>query len=67
MVVGPHRGHLEQEAREMKPTRLYLCEGFCHLTGTIRDTIEAAGFGDAKTQFFKKHRVQATHVTPTKL
>ena len=51
----------------MKPTRLFLCEGFCRLHGPIRDLIHAAGFGDAKTQFFKKHRLQATHVTPTKL
>lgn len=51
----------------MKTARLYLCEGFCHLTGPIRDTIEAAGFGDARTQFFTKHRVQATHITPTKI
>ena len=51
----------------MKPTRLFLCEGRCQYTGTIRDLIHAAGFGDAKTQFFLKHRVQATHITPTKL
>ena len=51
----------------MKPARLFLCEGFCRLTGRIRDTIEAAGFGDARTQFFIKHRVQATHITPTKI
>ena len=51
----------------MKATRLFLCEGRCRVFGTIRDTIEAAGFGDAKTQFFLKHRLQATHVTPTKL
>ena len=51
----------------MKATRLFLCEGFCPLTGRIRDTIEASGFGDAKTQFFLKHRLQATHITPTKI
>ena len=51
----------------MKAPRLYLCEGYCRLTGPIRDTIEAAGFGDAKTKFFLKHRLQAVHVTPTKL
>lgn len=51
----------------MKPTRLFLCEGYDPLFGPIRDTIEASGFGDAKTQFFLKHRLQATHVTPTKL
>ena len=67
MVVGPDRRDLKQKAREMKSPRLYLCEGYCHLTGTIRDTIEAAGFGDAKTKFFLKHRLQATHVTPTKI
>lgn len=47
----------------MKSPRLFLCEGFCPLTGLIH----AAGFGDAKTQFFLKHRLQATHVTPAKL
>ena len=67
MVVGPHRGHLQQEASEMKPTRLFLCEGYDPLFGPIRDLIHAAGFGDAKTQFFKKHRLQATHITPTKI
>jgi hypothetical protein len=51
----------------MKPARLYLCEGYCPLTGRIRDTIEAAGFGDAKIKFFIKHRLQATHITPTKI
>ena len=51
----------------MKPTRLFLCEGFCNFHGPIRDFFWAAGFGDAKTQFFLKHRLQATHVTPTKL
>lgn len=44
-------------------TRLYLCEGFCWITGKVRDLIEAAGFGDAKTKFYLKHRVQATHVS----
>ena len=67
MALSPDRGHLEQEASEMKATRLYLCEGYDPLFGPIRDTIEAAGFGDAKTQFFLKHRLQATHITPTKL
>jgi hypothetical protein len=51
----------------MKTSRLYLCEGYCPLTGRIRDLIHAAGFGDARTKFFIKHRLQATHVTPTKL
>jgi len=51
----------------MKPPRLFLCEGYCRLTGPIRDLIEAAGFGDAKTKFFFKHRLQAVHITPTKL
>jgi hypothetical protein len=51
----------------MKSPRLFLCEGFCRLTGPISDLIHAAGFGDARTQFFIKHRVQATHITPTKI
>jgi|GEM_PF-2725124 len=51
----------------MKAPRLYLCEGYCHVLGPISDLIEAAGFGDAKTKFFLKHRLQATHITPTKL
>jgi hypothetical protein len=51
----------------MKTPRLYLCEGYCRLTGPIRDLIHAAGFGDAKTKFFIKHRLQATHITPTKI
>jgi hypothetical protein len=63
MVVRPHRRDLEPEAREMKPARLYLCEGFCRLTGPIRWMVEASGFGDARTKFFIKHRVQATHVS----
>lgn len=67
MVVRLDRRDLKQEAREMKSPRLYLCEGYCPLTGRIRDLIHAAGFGDARTQFFLKHRLQATHVTPTKL
>lgn len=67
MVVRPHRRDIEPEAREMKTPRLFLCEGFCRLTGPIRDLIHAAGFGDAKTKFFLKHRLQATHITPTKI
>jgi hypothetical protein len=51
----------------MKSPRLFLCEGYCPVFGPIRSMIEAAGFGDAKTKFFLKHRLQATHVTPTKL
>lgn len=51
----------------MKTARLYLCEGYDPLFGPIRDTIEAVGFGDAKTKFFHLHGIQATHVTPTKL
>ena len=46
----------------MKAPRLYLCQ-----SGDITDTIRACGFGDARTQFFIKHRVQATHITPTKI
>jgi hypothetical protein len=46
----------------MKAARLYFCEGYCPLTGPVRDLIDAAGFGDAKTKFYLKHRVQATHV-----
>jgi hypothetical protein len=62
MVVRSHRRDIEPEAREMKSPRLFLCEGYCPLTGRIRDLIHAAGFGDAKTKFFLKHRLQATHV-----
>jgi hypothetical protein len=51
----------------MKTPRLYLCEGRCQYTGKIRDLIEASGFGDARTKFFIKHRLQATHITPTKI
>jgi hypothetical protein len=51
----------------MKSPRLFLCEGFCRLTGPIRWMVEASGFGDARTKFFLKHRLQATHITPTKL
>jgi len=47
----------------MKSPRLYLCEGYCPLTGPIRDMIHAAGYGDARTKFFRKHRLQATHIT----
>jgi len=57
MVVGPDRGHFQPEAREMKSPRLYLCQ-----SGEITDTIRACGFGDARTKFYMKHRVQATHV-----
>jgi hypothetical protein len=46
----------------MKAPRLYLCEGYCRVLGPIRWMVEASGFGDAKTKFFMKHRVQATHV-----
>lgn len=46
----------------MKSTRLFLCEGYCPVFGPIRSMIQAAGFGDAKTKFYMKHRVQATHV-----
>ena len=42
--------------------RTYLCEGYCPFLGPIRAMIEARDFGDAKTKFFIKHRVQATHV-----
>ena len=46
----------------MKSARLYFCEGYCPLTGPVRDLIRAAGFGDARTKFFMKHRVSASHV-----
>lgn len=47
----------------MKATRLYICEGQCQYTGKIRDFFWASGFGDAKTRFYLKHKVQALHVT----
>jgi hypothetical protein len=47
----------------MRTPRLYLCEGFCPVFGQIRSLIKAHGFGDAKTQFWLTHRVQATHVS----
>ena len=47
----------------MKRCRLFLCEGYCHLTGRIRDLIDASGFGDARTKFYLKHRTQALHVS----
>ena len=43
--------------------KIFLCEGFCPLTGPIRDLIDAAGFGDAKTKFFLKHRTSALHIS----
>ena len=55
MVVCSHRRDFQPEAREMKSP--YLCQ-----SGDITETIRACGFGDAKTKFFLKHRVQATHV-----
>ena len=47
----------------MRRPRLFLCEGFCLLHGPIRDLIDAAGFGDAKTKFFLKHRTPALHIS----
>jgi hypothetical protein len=47
--------------------KLYLCEGYCRVFGTVRETIKAAGIADARAQFWKKHRLQALHITPTKL
>lgn len=47
----------------MKTTRLFLCEGYCPLFGPVRDLIRAAGFGEAKTQFFRLHGIQALHVS----
>ena len=44
-------------------TRLYLCEGYCPLTGPIRDMIHAAGYSDARTKFFQKHHLRATQIT----
>ena len=46
----------------MNAARLYFCEGYCPLTGPVRDLIHAAGFGDARTKFFMKHRVSASYV-----
>jgi hypothetical protein len=46
----------------MKPSRLYLCEGFDPLFGPIREMIRACGFGDARTKFFHLHGIQAVHV-----
>ena len=46
----------------MRGPKLFLCEGFCRLHGPIRDFFWAAGFGDARTKFFMKHRVSASHV-----
>jgi hypothetical protein len=48
----------------MKGPRPYLCEGLDPVRGIIRSIITASGFGDAKTKFFLKHRLQATHITP---
>jgi hypothetical protein len=47
----------------MKRPKLFLCEGFCPVFGQVRDLINAAGFGDAKTRFYLKHKVQALHVS----
>ena len=46
----------------MKAPRLYLCEGYCRVFGQIRSIIAAAGLGEARSKFYLKHRVQATHV-----
>ena len=46
----------------MKP-RLYHCEGYCHLTGPIRDMLWATGYGAAKTKFFRKHGINATAIS----
>jgi len=62
MDEPPDRRYIEPKAIEMK-TRLYLCEGYCPLTGPIRDMIHAAGYGDAKTKFFQKHHLRATQIT----
>jgi hypothetical protein len=47
----------------MKAPRLYLCEGYDPLFGPIRQVIKAAGFGDAKTKFYRLHGIQALHVS----
>ena len=47
--------------------KLYLCEGYDPLFGPVRETIKATGLADARAQFWKKHRLQALHITPTKL
>jgi hypothetical protein len=47
----------------MKAQRLYLCEGYDPLFGPIRQMIKAAGFGDAKTKFYRLHGIQALHVS----
>ena len=47
----------------MKAPRLYLCEGYDPLFGPIRQMIKAAGFGDAKTKFYRMHGIQALHVS----
>jgi len=62
MDEPPDRRYIEPEASEMK-TRLYLCEGYCPLTGPIRDMIHAAGYSDARTKFFQKHHLRATQIT----
>jgi hypothetical protein len=47
--------------------KLYLCHGYCQFFGTVRETIKATGLADARAQFWKKHRLQAIHITPTKI
>ena len=44
-------------------SRLFLCEGYCPLTGTIREVVWATGYGAAKTKFFRQHGIKATHIS----
>ena len=47
----------------MKRPKFFLCEGYCPFLGQVRDLIDASSFGDAKTKFYRKHKVQALHVS----
>ena len=70
MLEG-HRTEREEPEREKQKykykMKLYLCHGYCPIFGTVRETIQATGLADAKAQFWKKHRLQALYITPTKL
>lgn len=51
----------------MKPTRLFLCEGYDPLFGPIRDLVRAACLTEANAKFFHLHGIHSLHTKPTKL
>ena len=70
MLEGLHIEREEPEREKQKykyKMKIYLCEGYDPLFGTIRDIVRATSLTDANAKFFSKHGIPSLHTKPTKL